>query len=224
MSKWMSLAVMSSVVWCSSAFASKAYDDGVAEARADLKGGYAYVYSFGLMRVDGDRVHWSTGLPVEAIAGCVVDDSIVDRATGYNETVQAWIAEHGKPPANSLKPWEKELKDVVACFNAAGQAKPVPIGAEPLRVFGDADEKHAISITAPNEKGEHYLVLATDAGEVRHLISPESARGAVVKAGPTGSMTVLLRTPGREGEEMYQLYELRRGKALIWKSAPVKDA
>lgn len=223
MNNWISLAVVAPIVWCSSAFASRAYDEGAAEARADLDKGYAYAFGYGLMRAGGDNVAWSNGLPVRMIAGCIVDDAILDRAKGYNETVAAWTKEHGKPPANSIKPWEKELKDVVAYCNAAGAAPSVRVGAEPVRVLGDADEKHAVSVTAPNESGECYLVLKTDEGEVRHTIAADAAKHVVAKAGPAGSMTVAIRMPGREGEESFHLYELRRGALLIWNTAQMAD-
>jgi hypothetical protein len=223
MHKWMSLAVVVPIVWCSSAFASKAYDDGVAEAKADLDKGYAYVLSYGLREFDCDDVAWSVGLPIKWIAGCLVDNDIEDRAAGYNETVRAWAKEHGKQPANSIKPWEKQLKDVVAYFRASGEAKPVRIGAEPVRFLGDADAKHMASITAPNEKGEQFLVMQTDAGEVRRQLSATSARGVWAKAGPKDSMTVVLRMPNGDGKDYYELVELRRGATLLDKTASKKE-
>jgi hypothetical protein len=69
------------------------YQIGIAEANLDLYRGTAHRY------VMGDRpIHQDTdpdsGLPITAIAGCVVTRGDIGRAAGYNDTVDAWRARH----------------------------------------------------------------------------------------------------------------------------------
>jgi len=83
------------------------YRQGVMEANAELERGVATLYTYGLRR-DLSLFDRTTGLPLLAIAGCMVDDHTVRRAQGHNDTINRYIAQRGLPP-NSFKPWEWEL-------------------------------------------------------------------------------------------------------------------
>lgn len=213
-------AVLAPMVFCSVACASKAYDEGAAQANADLKAGYAFVYTFGL-RIANDHYNDETGLPYAAIAGCIVDDSILDRAKGYNETVRAWIASNGKVPANSLKPYAEELKDLDA-FWMKSSVNATAIGAEPIRVFGDADQEHTVRMNEPDQNGFTTITLMTDAGERAQFLSSTKDQTAHFKPGPAGSQTIVVRMPTGGDTFTYQVFELRRGAAMQWqKKEPV---
>ncbi len=210
MNKWMSLAVVAPIVWCSSAFASKAYDAGAEEARNDLKAEYAYVYTFGLRGAERYDLNETTGLPYRAIAGCIVDNDITDRARGYNETVQAWIKEHGKPPANSIKPYADQLKELPRFWATSADA-PAALTQDPAKI----DEAHTIKLNPVDERGYSTLVLKSDAGDVTHFLAVDPIRNVTFKPGPAGSRTVVVRFDNADGSVCYMVIETRRGAGMM---------
>jgi hypothetical protein len=72
------------------------YAKGRYEANRDWSVGHPTLYVYGL-----GRGFWnidpSTGIPFEPIAGCVVDDWIIGRARGHNDTMHALVARYGLP-------------------------------------------------------------------------------------------------------------------------------
>jgi hypothetical protein len=88
----------------------KGYRTGVAEAEQQLEACQATIYVYGLRDL-GEFLDRRTGLPLEPIAGCVVDNTILGRATGHNERIKKFILETGLP-GNSFRKWEKELFDL----------------------------------------------------------------------------------------------------------------
>ena len=103
-----------------------AFQQGVAEAEKELAEGRATAYTFGL-GMALDNLDCETGLPYKAIAGCVIDESILGRTEGHASRIrQAFKA--GQIPANSLKAWEKELFNLKAFFEAeSASRKPQPL-------------------------------------------------------------------------------------------------
>jgi len=109
----------------------RAYDQGVAEARRDLAADRAVNLHYGLPEWD-ERLDRATGLP-NRTTGCLVDDRIKGYVRGYRATVSAHIAKHGLP-ANSRKPWEPILFDLLGYFSRRKAAGP------PLTLVVDGDE------------------------------------------------------------------------------------
>jgi hypothetical protein len=77
------------------------YKQGVAEAEKELKEGRPTLYLSGL-QMSLEHLDKETGLPYRVIAGCVVDDGIVGREQGHDETIREHIKAHGLP-ASSFK-------------------------------------------------------------------------------------------------------------------------
>jgi hypothetical protein len=72
------------------------YELGVAEAEFELNGGNSTIYVYGL-RPESENEDPETGLPVQGIAGCLVDQRIVGRAAGHNERIVEYIKKQGFP-------------------------------------------------------------------------------------------------------------------------------
>ncbi len=85
-------------------------EEGIAEARKELVEGTASLYVWGRRDI-GQCLDRSTGLPLIAIAGCIIDDGILGRTDGHNEHIKAHIAQHGLPKS-SRKPFERDLFDL----------------------------------------------------------------------------------------------------------------
>ncbi len=84
-------------------------DGSTEEAREQIRRGHLTLYTFGLR--DFDRSYDpTTGLPLEGIAGCVVDESTLRRAREHNEYVKNWIR-RGNTPPNSLLPYNRLIAD-----------------------------------------------------------------------------------------------------------------
>ncbi len=65
-----------------------AYAQGQQEAQVNIAMGKPSIYTVG--KPGGSTVDEQTGLPLVAIAGCVVDDSIMGRKDGYNAQIAEW--------------------------------------------------------------------------------------------------------------------------------------
>jgi len=78
------------------------YKVGAAEADNELKAGRASIYVYGL-RPESENQDQETGLPYQAIAGCLVDERILGRAVGHNERIAEYIKEHGLPRNSSKR-------------------------------------------------------------------------------------------------------------------------
>ncbi len=144
-----------------------AYRKGRAEADRELEQGRATIYTYGLRR-DGENLDRKTGLPCQAIAGCVVGSTSRGRADGHNARIEEHIKAHGLP-ANSFKRWEKELLDLKGYIAVRLKAGP----AVPLKVDGPAakspDGKHSVRAAKVTDKwldGKPYdhVVLIVDEG------------------------------------------------------------
>src|SRR5262249_41063573 len=125
----------------------RAYRAGVAEANQELKDGKASLYTYGL-RDSGEFLDQETGLPLKAIAGCVVDSKSEGLADGHNKRIRESIAEKGLP-TNSFKRWEKQLFDLKHYY----LAKTKTADPTPWRLDGPASK-------SPN--GKHTLRLVKD--------------------------------------------------------------
>ena len=77
---------------------------GVEEAWEQIRRGHLTLYTFGLR--DFDRSYDpATGLPLEGIAGCEIDES-VSCAMEHNDYIKKWI-DQGNTPPNSLRRYNR---------------------------------------------------------------------------------------------------------------------
>lgn len=106
----------------------KGYEQGRREADAQIASGVVTIYAYGL-RMPLSNFDPDTGLPFQAIAGCVVDDQILGRAQGHNERVLQYV-KSGKTPMNSHKDWTDDLNDLLRTYTSQSQLqKPVRLTA-----------------------------------------------------------------------------------------------
>jgi hypothetical protein len=71
------------------------YELGRAEARRDVAAGFLMLKSYGLAsprsRKYTKTLRTPVEIPVQAVAGCVVTEDLVERVRGYNEVMEAEI-------------------------------------------------------------------------------------------------------------------------------------
>jgi hypothetical protein len=96
------------------------YIRGCTEADQEIAKSEATIYTYGL-QVGSNNLDRETGLPLNPIAGCVVDETIEGRTTGHNARIRKYIEWFGLP-SNSLKAWETELFDLCGFFGARWKA------------------------------------------------------------------------------------------------------
>lgn len=209
---------------------SRAYRDAYAlgrdQARIALKDGRATVLTYGL-RMTSNLLDEETGLPYETIAGCIVNDSIVGRAAGNYDAIREFIAKNG-PPANSMKPWMKDLDDLAAFVKARREAEPVVRLTPGDRGSKSPDGKYTARIVPTAQKGPDGqafrgvdLILGVGGKELAtrpYLSIDDRAPGLVW--GPTNSGFLVLSE--RSGsEEIYWAIDARTGRTLSTGSAPL---
>jgi hypothetical protein len=203
------------------------YVRGCTEADLQIAKSEATIYTYGL-RAGLDNLDRETGLPVEAIAGCVVDETTEGRAAGHNARIQRYIKSYGLP-SNSLKPWETELFDLRGFFEArwkAGQSihlragGPAAISPDGNRevvlmersVRGNGKELRASIRVCGNRSGTD-IYLFSDRNPVELVWGPTRAGFAVLQGYTDNAM-------------YYEAVDLRAGAYLRgehYTIAPPKD-
>jgi hypothetical protein len=197
----------------------KAYKAGVVEADEELKSGTATLYGHGLRRLDAPLLDRTTGLPIELIAGCVVDSSILGRAAGHNKRIEEFIAKRGLP-TNSFKRWEKDLFDLKGYYEKRSKTE----NPERLRIGGPAakspDGKYALRLVKEQLKGPDGTL--SDHSSV--VISVDDVdQGAVLLIygenvdclwGPKGAGFAVIRGKGEGRWQEFTALDLKRGKLL----------
>ena len=81
------------------------------QAEADFAAGHYRILVFGMRSTEGDKGFAKDGVEVKVIAGCVVNDGILDGARIYNEIMRAKLKAKlgrdifaGKDPTESIPP------------------------------------------------------------------------------------------------------------------------
>ena len=81
------------------------------QAEADFAAGHYRILVFGMRATEGDKAFAKDGVEVKVIAGCVVNDGILDGARIYNEIMRAKLKAKlgrdifaGKDPTESGPP------------------------------------------------------------------------------------------------------------------------
>ncbi len=81
------------------------------QAEADFAAGHYRILVFGMRSTEGDKRFVKDGVEVKVIAGCVVNDGILDGARIYNEIMRAKLKAKlgrdifaGKDPTESVPP------------------------------------------------------------------------------------------------------------------------
>lgn len=165
----------------------EAYLAGVEEAEADLAAGTARILSFGLGA--GAGLDADTGLPLEAIAGCIVDDGILGRAAGYNEVIRA-RAEGGPIPGN-LQAWQALIAEPATALDD-GAGVPLVDGtvADPSGIWTlrrEADLIDLIDLTAVDGEDETAKPVV-----LMRLATQPEANPVELQWGPPGSDLLVL--------------------------------
>lgn len=202
----------------------RAYNQGVAEAKAELQAGNATYYG-GTDGGLGPAFHPGTGLPVTPIFACVIDNATEGRLAGHNDTIKAHIRAKGLP-AYSRKAWLPEVSDPRTYFKRQSERQP----PRPLRLDG---------VPEPSPGGTTRLQFRTTPAALRTPWTPDVeivlVRGAsqtrtdpsvlgsedqavVVCWGPPGSDLAFLHVGGvptvTEPCDVYLVLDLRTGQYL----------
>jgi hypothetical protein len=196
----------------------RGYATGAAEAEKDLKGGAAAFCIYGT-RESPEFLDRETGLPRQVIAGCVVSNTIIGRAAGYNDRVKKFIKESGLP-SNSFKRWEKVLFDLEGHYGKrAENVKPhhLTLGGEATH---STDGKFALSLAKKEVKERDgsrtdYMsfVITRDNGDSKPLGLIYRARRIDAFWGPAGSGFAVVRTESERRTE-FRAIDLSRGQFL----------
>jgi hypothetical protein len=194
------------------------YKAGAAEADKDLEEGVAAFYIYGT-RESPEFLDRKTGLPCDVIAGCVVNNTILGRAAGYNDRINEYIVERGLP-SNSFKRWEKELFDLQGYFEKrAKTAKPhrLTLGG-PAAISPDGES--AIWLVRKQSKERDgtmsdYLQFVVTVGAVdrKPFGAHDGASNIEVFWGPNGSGFAVIRAQ-EEKLTVYTAVDVKRGKSL----------
>jgi hypothetical protein len=197
------------------------YDAGWWEAEQEVWRGDVTIYRECPLlcgRAPIRNIDWETGLPIEWIGGPVEMPPELGRIRGHNDRVALYLRWKGLP-SNSLKPWEKELRNLASFFDDRSQ------GNSPTRLI-------AGGTAAVSPDGKNSVRVVEDVAEgARGPVCLEIAAGSVVLEtewlrrldnlgefellwGPAGSRFVVIRSRNTR-TEYYAAYDLRTGRA-IW--------
>jgi hypothetical protein len=194
------------------------YQQGVAEANAELERGAATLYTYGLRR-ELSLFDRKTGLPLLAIAGCMVSEHTLCRAQGHNDTINRYIAQRGLPP-NSFKPWEWELyhlkkyyalrmkTETPARLVLGGPAVKSPAGKFAVRLVDRPLEGTDGTLT-PN-----LSMIVTVDGKDTEGVYVASEAAIDFLWGPPGSGFIAVRTKAKDGMNWFSAVDLKLGKDL----------
>jgi hypothetical protein len=170
------------------------------------------LYTIGL-RDPGENLDRDTGLPVVAIAGCKVDQSIIGRRDGYNKVIRDQIARHGVP-AYSFKPWESVLFNHQEYFDRRAGSKA--LGR--LRTNGPALEsdhqRWSMRLVSSDDDTASELKLIRGSDTQTVLTVRKRDAEVDVLVGPNGSEFAVIRYVWNQVFWRYVAVDLRRGLRL----------
>ena len=196
------------------------YDMGWWEAEREIWRGELTIYRVGGLRWFGEicRVDRATGLPIEDIGGCVVDEGLDQRIHGHNDHVAQYLRWRGLPKT-SLKRWEKELFELARYFDIRARIereKPLcaggPVLTSPhgrIRVQPVAGTKYDGSLS---DRALDLVISADDVVVSRTCVRFGKGDSSLVW-GPIGSGFVVVRTLA-ERKESFAAYSLESGWLL----------
>jgi hypothetical protein len=215
------VAVAAIAIWAYSWYSPRwpYYVAGWWDAERELWRGEATIYGLGGV-IGGDicNVDEETGLPIHRVSmGCVICEGDRERVQGHNDRIEQSIRAHGLP-ANTLKPWEKELFHLKRYFDersptdgpkrlqAGGPAVVSPDGESSVRLIagvkddGSPSDSLKVLISAGDDVlGEWYVRF--DKGDSDLIWGPEGSRLAVIRS-------------ISEKTECYEAYDLKTGRFL----------
>lgn len=113
-----------------------AYAQGQREAQENIAKGKPSIYTVG--KPGGSVVDQQTGFPLVAIAGCVVDDSIIGRRDGYNDRMKEWVTmrkavKSSQSTSNSQKNSPQKSREVSSGITGRSTLRTIP-GTIPIGV------------------------------------------------------------------------------------------
>jgi hypothetical protein len=195
------------------------YRRGRMEAQAQLRRGGPTIYTFGLMHDSSEELDRLTGLPLEPIAGCLVDKGILGRAAGHNDWVIEYLKANGLPPTSPRR-WPKEifgLREFFALRTAAGDLRPLTPGGPGMESPDGRFTVRPVRADAFNQdgsRGDGLAIIAAEGG-VNHPASDVFPGGGLPDFawGPDGSGFGVVRCRV-SGQEFYIAVDLRTGEWL----------
>lgn len=196
------------------------YAQGRLEAEQQLQSGTAALYGGRARPGDYEWLDRETGLPFEIIDGNEFRGALAGRAIGRNDRIYESIRANGVP-ANSFKPWFKDIFDLPGFFDRRDRIQPpIPLaaGGPPVQ---SPDGKTAITLVKRFEKHpkpgmSERLGLSIVAGKVVVPMKEDAGPEDTVDLhwGPNGSGFVVVRFTSKDGRVFYDALDLRRGDRL----------
>jgi hypothetical protein len=195
----------------------KGFRIGVAEAVQQLEARQTTIYVYGLRDL-GEFLDRRTGLPLEPIAGCVVDNTSLGRANGHNERIKESISKKGLP-GNSFKKWEKELFDLRGYYEERSRnEKPFRLTASgPPTKSPDAKYTLYLDKALREERNgtvsEHLSLLIMGSGNDRKRYELFHQGDVDCFWGPKGAAFAVIRINSKTTMKLEAL-DVSRGKLL----------
>ena len=202
----------------------EAFKKGALEAAQEIKKGVVTLYTFGL-QMSLEHLDKVTGLPIQPIAGCEIDNEILGRSAGHNEAVMEHVKLQGPPP-NSFNRWSKDLFDLKEFFDRESKTvHPTPLkpGGRTLKSPDGRFTIRPVQTESKNDDGtiRHCLGIVLggetlnttteeiiwDEGETDLLWGPQGSRFAVIRCKTVKSDYFAFH---------FQALDLQRGKWLRW--------
>jgi hypothetical protein len=178
---------------------SCAYRSGWEDAEQSLQTGNAYMFYGGGLRRGFMNVDHETGLPLRGNFTCLIDDYIIDFATGHNENIHQWIALHGLPP-NSKKNWFEIISNPKLCFDSLSKTNSTVTLLKDSPQLTSPDSAFEISLLSDSKKPVHCATLRIAnrlAGSAQSDMIWDDKKFSIVQIawGPAESKLVIVRTP-----------------------------
>ena len=200
-----------------------AFAQGRAEAKAEWQTNTATLYRYGLPAAEGN-LDRETGLSFTAIAGCIVNDAIQQRAAGHNQRIKELIAQHGLP-SYSRKRWVDDLDAPERWFaRPRPQTPPTVLTVNASPATNQPCSLRLVGIPTGDPDGKLSLKLQLEVGgRRRDLAFPlghYAARSTELLWGPPGADVAFLRWSDFEKpffadiREVFVVLDLRNGEWL----------
>lgn len=171
-----------------------AYAQGQREAQENIAEGKPSIYTVG--KPGGQAIDEQTDFPLVAIAGCIVDDSIIGRRDGYNDRMREWAAarkavESSKSTFDSQQNSPQQSRELSSGITGRSTSTTmpgtIPIGVNqikpiisplrvPIAVFDRTGRK--VSSIQPDAEGYFRITLKPGTYKLKPLL-PESNGGVM---------------------------------------------
>ena len=179
-----------------------------------IRRGHLTLYTFGLRHFD-QSYDSATGLPLEGIAGCIVDDSIFRRTKDHNDYIENWIRQGNTPP-NSLLAYNRLIG---APFSEIPSGRFVALTPRKPIHFDDLNVSYSIDLGSGTDV-DHNIRVKSSSFDWSHVVFIQDARDFGVALVADGQiLAITCFADGKEGYagktyQSIQLFDRSTGISL----------